>query len=251
MSMRFARTTIAALLVLMASPWLAAAPSEVWLTAEDEVQIRGDVYLASDDDAKTRPVVLLFHQAGSNRGEYTTIAPRLNALGFHALAIDQRSGASRWGMDNQTVKKLGRSTSYLEALPDLEAALQWKKQSGFNGPTLVWGSSYSSSLVFLLAEKHGDQIDGVLSFSPGEYLGSRKHEVATAAAGVSGPVIILTPKDEESRAMPVFDAVAGEQKALIIPKRAVHGSSMLIGDRNAGATDIWPQVEKFLGQFVK
>ena len=93
MSMRSARTTIAALLVLLASPWLAAAPSEVWLTAEDEVQIRGDVYLASDDDAKTRPVVLLFHQAGSNRGEYTTIAPRLNALGFHALAIDQRSGS--------------------------------------------------------------------------------------------------------------------------------------------------------------
>lgn len=229
----------------------AVAESEaIWLSAEDGVEIRGDLYALGGDGGKAAPFVLLFHQAGSNRGEYMTIAPRLNGLGFNALAIDQRSGKERWGLKNETVGKLGKSTSYLEALPDLEAALQWKQQQGYAGRTLVWGSSYSASLVFLLAAEHGDRIDAVLSFSPGEYLGSRKREVATAAAKVSLPVLILTPEDERARATSIFDAVAGERKELVIPEQAVHGSSMLIAQRNPGAEEVWRRVEEFLEPFT-
>jgi len=55
----------------------------------------------------------LFHQAGSNRGEYAMIGPMLAALGFNALAIDQRSGGNAWGRTNETVKRLGKSTDAL------------------------------------------------------------------------------------------------------------------------------------------
>jgi dienelactone hydrolase len=225
-----------------------AAPEAVWLQAEDGVEIRGDLYALEADDKKSAPVILLFHQAGSNRGEYADIAPRLNEMGFHALAIDQRSGGARWGFENETVNKLGESTKYLAALPDLEAALKWKVDSGYDGTTLVWGSSYSASLVFLLAAGHG-QIDGILSFSPGEYLGTRTDEVRKAAKDVSRPVIVLTPADERDRARQVVDAIPGEDKRFVIPDEAVHGSSMLVPDRNAGATTIWPEVETFLERF--
>lgn len=230
------------------APAVAAGPAAVWLTAEDGVAIRGDLYALEGDDSKSAPVILLFHQAGSNRGEYAEIAPRLNELGFHALAIDQRSGGDRWGFENETVGKLGEPTKYLAALPDLEAALKWKAEAGYGGKTLVWGSSYSAALVFLLAAEH-DAIDGVLSFSPGEYLGTRTDEVRKAAKSVTQPVLVLAPADERDRAKPVVDVIPGEDKQLVVPDEAVHGSSMLVPGRNAGAEKIWPVVETFLARF--
>jgi hypothetical protein len=41
------------------------------------------------------------------------IGPMLAALGFNALAIDQRSGSNAWGRTNETVKRLGKSTDAL------------------------------------------------------------------------------------------------------------------------------------------
>lgn len=235
--------------LLLATTALAGGPESVWLTAEDGVKIRGDLYPLDGDEKKVAPLILLFHQAGSNRGEYSEIAPRLNALGFNALAIDQRSGGTRWGYDNETVKKLGDSADYLDALPDLEAALAWAATSGYEGTTIAWGSSYSSSLVLLLAAEH-ETIDAVLSFSPGEYLGKRGDEVRRAARKVRQPVLSLTPEDERKRASLVIDAVPGDDAVLIIPEQAVHGSSMLVPSRNPGADAIWPEVEKFLGRFT-
>ena len=228
---------------------VAATPEKIWLTAADGVQIRGDLYLLDEETRGSAPTILLFHQAGSNRGEYASIAPRLNELGFNALAIDQRSGGNRWGYENETVEKLGESTDYLDALPDLLAALEWAAEFDSTGKTLVWGSSYSSALVFLLAAEH-DEVDAVLSFSPGEYLGSGKDEVKTAARKVTQPVIVLTPEDERGRAQPVVDAIAAEDKQFVVPDQAVHGSSMLVPDRNPGAAEVWVEVEKFLASLL-
>ena len=93
------------------------------------------------------------------------------------------------------------------------------------------------------------QIDGILSFSPGEYLGSRSDEVRQAAKLVRQPVLVLTPEDERDRAAQVFDVIPSKDKQLVIPERAVHGSSMLVRERNEGADKIWPAVLAFLEQF--
>jgi len=233
--------------LLLGSFAVAEGPEAVWLTTADGVQVRGDLYSLDGGGKKTAPVVLLFHQAGASRHEYSDIAPRLNDLGFHALALDQRSGGPRWG-ENATVEKLGESADYLPALADLEAAWKWVAGAGYSGKTLVWGSSYSAALVFLLAAEH-PQIDGVLSFSPGEYLGSRTDEVRKAARKVEQPVLVLTPEDERDRAKTVFDVIPGDAKRFVIPDNAVHGSSMLVPGRNAGAEAIWPEVVAFLEPF--
>lgn len=239
--------TSGVLLLLLGSFAAAEGPEALWLTAEDGVKVRGDLYPLDSDKKKTAPLVLLFHQAGASRHEYSDIAPRLNELGFHALAIDQRSGGPLWGR-NETVEALGESTDYLPALADLEAAWKWVSDSGYTGATLVWGSSYSAALVFLLAAEHPG-IDGVLSFSPGEYLGSRTDEVRKAAQKVEQRVLVITPENERDRAKTVYDAIPGDAKLLWIPENAVHGSSMLVPDRNSGADEIWPQVVAFLEPF--
>ena len=238
---------VLAVCLLVGSLASAEGPTAVRLTAADGVALRGDLYPLKDDEKKTAPVVLLFHQAGASRHEYSYIAPRLNDLGFHALAIDQRSGGPRWG-ENTTVEKLGDSADYLAALADLEAAWAWVSDSGYSGKKLVWGSSYSAALVFLLAANH-PEIDGLLSFSPGEYLGSRTDEVRKAAQKVEQPVLVLTPENERDRAKTVVSVIPGDKTLFVIPENAVHGSSMLVPDRNPGAEEIWPEVVAFLEQF--
>ena len=100
------------------------------------------------------PIVVAFHQARSSAAEYAPIAPRLVNAGFTVLAIDQRSGDGAFGGTNRTAAGFARrEVSYDAALPDLEAALAWAKAEARGAPVVVWGSSYSAALVFLLAER--------------------------------------------------------------------------------------------------
>lgn len=221
----------------------------VTLTAADGVKVHGEFWPAAEARA---PLILAFHQAGSSLAEYKPLAPRLNRAGFHVLAIDQRSGGTEFGGRNQTVARLGRSTSFDAALPDLEAALAWGKAKAGGAPVLVWGSSYSAALVFLLVAKHPGDVAGLLAFSPGEYLG-RQGAVSTAARAVRVPVFIDQSIDadeiEQSRA--ILQATASTEKTQFVPERAgVHGSATLRADRNrAGAEENWGAVLGFLMQF--
>lgn len=220
-----------------------STPLKTTLNASDGVSVYALEYKAT----APRAIILLFHQAGSNKSEYATIAPRLVEEGFTVLAIDQRSGGSLFGQDNETVKKLGKSGNYLETMPDLETALTWASQQKL--PVVVWGSSYSSSLVFLLASKHLDKIAAVLAFSPGEYLG-QDGLVQQAASKVTQPVFITSSIDnkEVDAAKKIFDASPSKNKVQFIPKIAgVHGSSTLRDDRNSkGKNENWHAVLAFL-----
>lgn len=224
---------------------VATKQTSVQMQAADGVTVFGDYYAA----ANPRALILLFHQAGSNRGEYATIAPRLLAAGYSTLAIDQRSGDGMFGARNATVEKLGHSGDYLDAEKDLEAALAWAHADGRKAPVLVWGSSYSAALVFLLAAKHPEAVSAVLAFSPGEYLG-QPHMVRDAAGKISVPVYVTSAKDAEeiASARQILDAVASKSTTLFVPKVAgIHGSSTLHADRNAkGMEENWRAVMTFL-----
>jgi dienelactone hydrolase len=224
--------------VLFAAAAAVFKPTPLTLTASDGVKVFAWHYPAADN---AKPAILLFHQAGSNHAEYSTIAPRLAANGYSCLAIDQRSGGRMWGVSNQTAKALGHEVEYLSALADLEAALAWPKK-----PSIVWGSSYSASLVFLLAAKHQKDVAAVLAFSPGEYLGQPKL-VETNARQLQMPVFIDSAKDDEEIAAARTIAQACNATQFIPQIAGVHGSSTLRVDRNPkGAAENWDAVEKFL-----
>jgi dienelactone hydrolase len=225
----------------------AASPEPVHFRASDGVTVYGAFYSAGN---LVRPLILLFHQAGSNRGEYATIAPRLVQAGFDCLAIDQCSGGRMWGRENETVEHLGRSASYLTAERDLEAALHWARSVKRKKQVMLWGSSYSASLVFLVAARHPDEVAGVLAFSPGEYF-KPKDMVRQAAAKVHVPVYITcgTGAREAANARPIYEAVASKNKQFYLPKAGVHGSKTLRTDIDpAGAGRNWREVLAFLGK---
>ena len=71
----------------------------VHFDSADGLKITADLYLSHD---KSKPFVVLCHQASWSRGEYREIAPKLIALGFNCMAIDQRSGNEVNDVKNET-----------------------------------------------------------------------------------------------------------------------------------------------------
>ena len=221
----------------------ALAPQPVELKAPDGVTVYGTYYPATAPKA----LILLFHQAGSSSGEYVDIAPRLQREGFAALAIDQRVGGDLYGA-NRTMAGYKGKTDYLGALPDLEAALAWGKAKGT--PIALWGSSYSASLVFLLADAADAKgsVKAVMAFSPGEYFTDKKM-VEAAAAKVAVPVFVTSANtaEEETEAKAIVSATASTDRQLYVPRTGIHGSSTLNATRNPGGADEnWRAVLAFL-----
>jgi dienelactone hydrolase len=193
-------------------------------------------------------VILLFHQAGSSKAEYATIAPRLAAAGFTALAIDQRSGGTLYG-PNETVSRLGRPATYEDAKADLEAALDWALLRHL--PIILWGSSYSAALVFEVAAEQ--QVSAILAFSPGEYL-ETSGVVSRAAGRVQVPIYVTSSSDadEIQAGRAILSAAPARVKTQFVPKFGVHGSSTLIEARNPkGAAENWNHVLAFLSALSK
>ncbi|MCL6624664.1 MAG: lysophospholipase [Fimbriimonadales bacterium] len=94
--------------------------NEVTFSSEDGKTVYADYYPVKEG---AKGLVVLFHQAGSNAGEYEPIARRLNQEGYSALAVDLRSGGERWGRRNRTADGVGGSPSYEEAYPDMRSAV--------------------------------------------------------------------------------------------------------------------------------
>lgn len=246
---------LAAAVVIFIVPRVAQAQQPVQFKAADGVEIFGTYYTAPNS---SRPVILLFHQAGSNRFEYAPIAPKLVATGFSCLAIDQRWGGEMWGHTNETVKKLGHTETAANEMSDLEAdlesALAWAHTRNPHRKFILWGSSYSASLVFVVAAQHPQEVAGVLAFSPGEYFEAHPTVIEDAAMKVRVPAFITSENDVDQlrQATKIFDAVASRNKVHYKAQFAVHGSSTLRTDRNArGSAANWAAVMKFLKQFEK
>jgi len=217
----------------------------VWLHATDKLNVKGTYWQAQNAKA----IILLFHQAGSSKDEYTTIAPRLVEMGYSALAIDQRAGGSMYGT-NETVQQMpkGWANSMEDAAQDLEGALRWAEPLG--KPIILWGSSYSASLVIPLANTYPDKVKAVLSFSPGEYFAD-KNRIGRAAGALRVPIFITSASkpDEEAKAKAIADAVPDHLATLYVPTAGVHGSSTLIAAKDPqGAKANWAAVTAFLGK---
>lgn len=119
----FAALGIAATMALAARSTGVAA-TQVQFTTAEGVKIYGTAYPASGKPSAT---ILLFHQAGSSKSEYLPIAPRLSALDYNVLAIDQRCGGDLYLPPNETVRHLGRrkSAPCTSVLADMDATVAY------------------------------------------------------------------------------------------------------------------------------
>ena len=229
----------------------AAAAEQVEFNAADGVRVFGDLYLS--DAGRGAATILLFHQAGSDaRGEYTGIATRLQQAEYNVLAIDQRSGGTRFGGVNRTMAELERQDyGYCEAYPDLEAALRFARAQGFAGPLAVWGSSYSAGLVFQLGAENSSDVDAILGFSPASGAPMADCPLTPFLADLDVPALALRPQREFE-----IESVQAQMREFekhgvqtYVADPGVHGSSMLNADRVKASTEAtWTVVLEFLAE---
>lgn len=224
-------------------------PKTITFKSLDGLLITADLYMTADANA---PFIILYHQAHYSRGEYLEIAPKLNAIGFNCLAVDQRSGDAVNDVVNQThqrAEEAGEKTAYVDAYPDLEATLSYVKKTFKPKKIIVWGSSYSSALVFVLASKNKDKVDGILSFSPGNYFEMDGKTVSDYAKNISCPVFITSAKSEEKYWRLIYESLSSKNKSFYLPEgEGFHGAKAL-WEKNEGHEAYWKAVEGFLKGF--
>ncbi len=221
---------------------------EMLIKSADGLDIKADIY---DLEDATSPLILLFHQAGYSRGEYREIAPKLNTLGFSCIAIDQRSGREVNGVVNEAFKQAteaGLKTNYIDALPDLQACLKYAIEHYPSRKIILWGSSYSSSLVFILGSEYKDKVSAILSFSPGEYFSYEDKEIKAFAKEVDCPVFITSAKNEQDAWELIFEAIPSTDKAYFLPEQKGFHGSRALWEKNEGNEFYWEAVTAFLAK---
>ena len=231
----------------------------VTFTTDDSLLVDAELYPAViDGQPRTSldvdvPLILLFHQAGSNAAEYQLIAPRLCGMGFQCLALDARGGGRSWGRDNVTMErfreKTGQPGRREDALQDFSAAIAYVRDQGYTEKIIVWGSSYSASLVFDLVVTAPEEFAAGLAYSPGRrWARAGEDGGPSLAERVTVPMYVMWPPNEfteDSRAD--FETIATPHKVLFVPDTGRHGSSTLRSDRNPeGYEENWASVEAFL-----
>jgi len=219
----------------------------ITLKSPDGVTFLADFYPAK---SKNAPIIILCHQALYSRGSYREIAPKLQQQGFHCLAIDQRSGLQCNGVKNsahKSAKKLNLPTKYPDALPDVLTAINYAKQQFPNQKVILWGSSYSAALTFIIANQ--TKLNGILAFSPGEYFSFKGKSISEYASKITIPTFITSSPSEVNKSKPLFNAVSSTKKTHFIPKGSgKHGSKTLWNSTN-NHQEYWDSVNQFLNTY--
>lgn len=209
----------------------------------DELAITADLYVID----KSRPYILLCHQAGYSRGEYREIAVKLNGLGFNCMAIDQRSGAEVNGVENETSKRAMRaklSRQYGDAEQDIIAGIEYLEKLA-KEPIIIWGSSYSASLA-LKVGNHNEKVSAIIGFSPGEYIQGLR--IADSVKGILSPLFVTSSKKETLEVSNLLAGVTGENKVQFMPTgKGKHGSKALWSE-NEGHEEYWSALVEFLAK---
>ena len=243
------------ILMLVSALCSASDNSRISFRSADGLLITADSYFPHT--SSTTPLLVLFHQAGSSRGEYNEIAPRLNKLGFNCIAVDLRSGEYSKGKDNETAIRASNKnlpTSYADALPDIIASLRYARKHFPNRKVIAWGSSYSAALALKVAGDHPQLVDGVLAFSPGEYfshVGESKTWIRDSAKNIKVPAFITSSKNEATDWSSIYEAIDATKRQSFIPETAgKHGSKALWKKYN-DSDAYWHAVNGFLDRYKR
>lgn len=164
----------------------------VTFTAVDGLEITADEYIVDP----FKPYVLLFHEQGSSRGEFSTIARRLCKLEYNCLAVDLRNGGKYDYVSNETVRQLREKhleAGLKEIEQDVVAAINYVKDKS-SLPVVLFGSGANGSLSLKVALSDS-LVRAVVAVSPGEYF-LPETKIQEAIAPLEKPVFITSSKAE-------------------------------------------------------
>ena len=226
----------------------------VKFTGYDGLEVTAELYAGEDKEAS---FIIFFHRARWSKGEYREIAPKYLARGYNCLAVDQRSGDQINDVINETnymAKRRKKKTDYLEAYKDMQAALIYVKTKFKPEKIIIWGSSYSASLVFRLAAEKHKSIDAIIAFSPGEYftkLGQKEDYIQSFAKEVKCPVFMTSAADEEELCKNIFQAVPHDRKMYFLPEKGGFHGSEALWEEHQMSSKYWQEIDTFFDTYIK
>lgn len=237
-----------AIFFISSTIFCASAQEKVTFQSSDGLTITADNYVSSTQN----PYIILLHQAGYSRGEYREIAPKLIKLGYNCLAVDLRSGKEVNFIENETAtlaKEKNLPCSYLDALTDIHAAIDFVKQRTTK-PIVLWGSSYSASLSLMIAPEEL-KVGALVVFSPGEYFNSDDF-VKSKISKISIPILALSSKSENSDLTKLLTVVKKPLVTIFKPSKGEgkHGSGALWVS-NPNNQEYWMAVTVFFSKLKK
>jgi len=111
-------------------------------------------------------------------------------------------------------------------------------------PVLVFGSSYSASLVLEEAAKDS-LINAVIAFSPGEYF--RGQSVKDSIAGLSTPFFVAGTQHEKDYIIELLSMTNSPRGTIFIPEGGLgrHGASALWKSNN-NSSEYWLALVMFV-----
>lgn len=194
----------------------------VTFIASDGLVITADDYVIGPE----KPYVLLFHEQGSSRGEFSNIARRLCKLDYNCLAVDLRNGDNYKYISNETAKRLRglQVDSGLKGIElDLLASINYASDKS-NSPVVLLGSGANGSLSLKTALNNED-VKAVVALSPGEYF-MPELKIQDAISPLKKPVFITSSKAEFPYVAELASGMEKEFVTLFEPSRGP-------GDRGA------------------
>lgn len=213
----------------------------------DGLDITADWYPVNSE----MPIILLCHQAGSSRGEFSETALKLNKFGFNCMAVDLRSGDQSNEIRNETAaaaKKKKLSDKYEDAEQDMIAAINYLHDK-YQKPVILLGSSYSASLALKIAVDNF-KVSAVAVFSPGEYF-TDTNFVRGRINKLLKPVFATSSRAEADDVTDLIKDINSSLKIQYIPaSKGDHGAKVL-WSRSPYNQEYWIAFMSFLNRIKK
>lgn len=223
-------------LSLILSSFNVVRVSTVTFSSADGLEITADRYFVSD----TLPYILLFHEQGSSRGEFQSIAQRLCKMDYNCLAVDIRNGGNNNNISNETSKrcresKCAKGITNLEK--DVQAAIDYALTLS-KKPVILLGSGANASLCLKVAGENKN-IKAVIGLSPGEYF-LPGVKIQDLSANLEIPVFITSSKSEFPYASELSSSIPKEYLTLFQPQLGEGGrGTSALTKENAYYSEYW------------
>ena len=187
----------------------------VTFIAADGLEITADEYILESGN----PYVLLFHEQGSSRGEFSTIARRLCKLDYNCLAVDLRNGGKYDYVSNETARLLREKrleAGFHDIEKDVLAAIRYVQDKS-DQPVILFGSGANGSLS-LSAALSDSSVRAVVALSPGEYF-MPAIKIQETISALQKPVFITSSKAEYPYVSELASGMEQKYVTLFEPKQ--------------------------------
>lgn len=202
----------------------------ITFTSADGLEVTADEYIIAEEF----PYILLFHEQQSSRGEFQSIARRLNKFDYNCLAVDLRNGGNSGYISNETAKRCRErrcAKGVYDISLDMEAAIAYAYNQS-NQQVILLGSGANGSLSLKIANEN-KAVKAAIAFSPGEYF-IPNLSIEDTIASLKKPVFITSSLSEVPYVTQLTSGVDEQFVTLFEPK---------LGEGGRGTTSLTVDIQ--------